>query len=94
MYFFRPFIIYVRAYISIGPKQELDLSPQRWLLPIHILDAIYYFDSGRIAVGFKSSKRAAAILHNLSGVMSQGYQSRALQRNPHCLLLNVDWYHR
>lgn len=70
------------------------MSPQRWLLPIHILDAIYYLDTSRMSVGFKSSKRAAAILHKLSAVMNEGYQSRALQRNPHCLLLNVDWYHR
>jgi hypothetical protein len=77
----------------IGPKQELDLSPQRWLLPVHLLDAIYYCDLQRMSVPFRNSKRATAILQTLSHAMRQGYATRALQKNPHCILLNADWYH-
>ncbi len=40
----------------IGNKQELDVSPQRWLLPIHLLDAIYFCDIKRMSVSFKTSK--------------------------------------
>ena len=77
-----------------GPKQELDLSPQRWLLPIHLLDAIYYCDLQRMSVSFRSSKRANSILRRVASVMQAGYSVRALQKNPHCILLNTDWYHR
>lgn len=82
------------VHLMLGPKQELDLSPQRWLLPIHLLDAVYHFDLHRMSVPFRSSKRAVSILQQLSVVMEAGYKARALQKNPHCILLNADWYHR
>lgn len=78
----------------VGPKQELDLSPQRWLLPIHLMDAVYYCDLQRMSVPFRSSRRAQAILRRLEETMQAGYAARALQKNPHCILLNTDWYHR
>lgn len=37
----------------IGSKQELDFSPQRWQMPIHLIDGIFYAERGRMAVGFK-----------------------------------------
>ena len=37
----------------VGHKQELDLSPQRWQMPIHLLDGVFYAERGRMAVGFK-----------------------------------------
>lgn len=80
--------------VCAGPKVELDLSPQRWLLPIHLLDAVYYCDLKRMSVAFKSSKRALKILSTLADVMDNGYAIRALQKNPHCILLNDEWYHR
>ena len=89
-------VIIARRYYFIcrlGAKEELDLSPLRWLLPIHLLDAIFYCDTGRMSVPFKSSKRANSILRRLSHIMEEGYSSRALQKTPHCILLNTDWYH-
>lgn len=72
---------------------ELDYSPQRWQMPIHLLDAIFYAEFSRISVGFKQSSRAKALLEKIRGVITQGYESRALQRNPHIVLLNTEWYH-
>ena len=37
----------------IGNKQELDFSPQRWQMPIHLLDGIFYAERGRMSVAFK-----------------------------------------
>ena len=77
----------------IGPKQELDASPRRWLLPIHIIDSIFFIERGKMSVNFKQSSRAMTILEQLKVVIENGYRKRALQRNPHLILLNVDWYH-
>jgi hypothetical protein len=62
-------------------------------MPIHMLDALFYVESSRLTVGFKQSSRAKEILETLSGVICHGYQIRALQRNPHIVLLNLEWYH-
>lgn len=44
-------------------------------------------------MGFKESSRAESILTNLRKVIDRGYELRALQRNPHIVLLNPDFYH-
>lgn len=62
-------------------------------MPIHILDAIFYVESSRLTVGFKQSSRAKEILDSLRVVINKGYEIRALQRNPHIVLLNIEWYH-
>ena len=77
----------------IGARVELDYSPQRWQLPIHLLDAIFYAEQQQLSVGFKQSSRAKEILEGLRRVVEEGYACRALQRNPHVVLLNTEWYH-
>lgn len=62
-------------------------------MPIHILDAVFYVESFRLTVGFKQSSRAKAILESLRETITEGYRIRALQRNPHVVLLNIEWYH-
>ncbi len=78
----------------IGPKLDLDFAPLRWKLPIHLLDAIFYADGGSLSVGFKESNRALGVLEKLKEVIIEGYKQRALQRNPHIVLLNPDYYHK
>lgn len=78
----------------IGPKLDLDFAPLRWKLPIHLLDAIFYADGGSLSVGFKESNRAIDVLDKLKDVVTEGYKQRALQRNPHIVLLNPDFYHK
>ena len=76
----------------IGNRVELDYSPQRWQMPIHLLDAIFYAEEQKLSVGFKQSSRATDILEKLRCVIHDGYECRALQRNPHIVLLNLEWY--
>jgi hypothetical protein len=52
----------------IGAKEELDLSPQRWQLPIHLLDAIFFSERQRMSVAFKMSARAQAVLGEVRAV--------------------------
>jgi len=81
----------------IGPKLELDPKPDqsylRWALPIHLLDAVFYVERRAMAVPFGQSNRAQKVLSDLCVTIQKGYESRALQRNPHLVLLNSDWYH-
>lgn len=79
-------------FICKGPKYELDMSPVRWQMPIHLLDGIYFAELSRISVSFKQSVRAEGILLRIKQCVSQGYDIRALQRNPHIVLLNDEWY--
>ena len=77
----------------IGAKLDLDFAPHRWKLPIHLLDAVFFASRGRMSVGFHDSNRAHAILAQLAQLIQLGYSTRALQRNPHVVLLNVEFYH-
>lgn len=100
----------------IGLKQPIDMSGPRWLLPIHLLDAIFFFHRGRICEDAKrilklgvssfveddinastAQKRAAAdcrieALRDVQDAIAQGFASRALQREPHLVLLDVGYY--
>ncbi len=42
--------------------------------------------------GFAQSSRAHTILRELEVVITRGYASRALQKNPHLVLLNDEFY--
>ena len=81
----------------IGPKLELDPKPHnshlRWGLPIHLLDAVFYAERESMSVPFGESKRANEILARLCVVIENGYSENALQKSPHLVLLNPDWYH-
>ena len=46
-----------------------------------------------MSVPFRQSGRAHRILDELKALIEDGYARRALQRSPHLVLLNVDWYH-
>ena len=78
----------------LGEKHALDCSDagERWTLPIHILDAIFYSGFGR-ASAFEARGVALDILRRIGGVLAEGYSVKALQRLPHVTLLNPQWYH-
>jgi len=63
----------------IGPKKPLDLSPHRWELPVHILDAVFYTTSGRVSVqiGLSNSDQSVVVPTGgagISGLSSYGQQ--------------------
>eukprot|EP01063_Lacrimia_lanifica_P039595 TRINITY_DN8724_c1_g4_i1.p1 TRINITY_DN8724_c1_g4~~TRINITY_DN8724_c1_g4_i1.p1 ORF type:complete len:4579 (+),score=2099.61 TRINITY_DN8724_c1_g4_i1:248-13984(+) len=76
----------------IGEKHDLPLAPVRWRLPIHLLDAIFYYKLGRISVQFKDSPKAKEILKKLNDILEKGFERRALQDTPHVILLNLAFY--
>ena len=73
-------------------KKDVDLSPQRWELPIHILDALFYCELGYISVpGFDQSAEGGALLQELRQVVSAGIESKFLINTPHLVLLEVTY---
>ena len=77
----------------VGQRHDLDFSPKRWDLPIHLLDAIFFAERLTMSVDFRESSRAKALLDDLRLVLDDGYAKRALQKSPHIVLLDAEWYH-
>ena len=76
-----------------GPRYDLDGSEKglRWSLPIHLIDAIFFAQTGKVHV-FEESSTAMSILSRLQDAIDAGYESRSLQRLPHVTLLDMQFY--
>ncbi|KAH8066222.1 hypothetical protein JL722_639 [Aureococcus anophagefferens] len=77
----------------IGDKVPLDFSPERWQLAIHMLDAVFSYETGASSVGFDESVLARKVLGDLRRAIDDGFRRRALQRSPHLTLLSLSYYH-
>jgi hypothetical protein len=68
----------------IGDKFDLDGSEEgeRWGLPIHLIDALFFTTSGKIST-FEQRGAALDILKRLAGAIQRGISDRHLQRLPH-----------
>lgn len=68
----------------IGDKHDLDGSEEgeRWGLPIHLLDALFYYNTGRVT-SFEQRGVALDILKRISQAIDKGIANRHLQRLPH-----------
>ena len=77
-----------------GPRDLLDFAPIRWTLPIHIIDAMFYAEAGKMSVAFHESSEAVRVLDLIAAVVKDGERLKALQRIPHLILLDGEFYHR
>ena len=79
----------------LGEKMDLDCSEagERWSLPIHLIDGIFYAESRKCSV-FEARGIALDVLNRIAAILAEGYSTRALQRLPHITLLNSEWYHQ
>lgn len=83
----------------IGAKVPLDFCEDgghRWMLPLHLWDAIFSQERQIPPAHLHESKRAQAILWQLNAVVQRGNEPGvdALQRRPHMILLDEQFYHR
>ena len=78
----------------IGEKFDLDGADggERWSLPAHLVDAIFFQQCGRVTT-FEQSGGALDILGRLGDAVNRGYEKRALQKLPHITLLHLSYYH-
>ncbi|KNC47257.1 uncharacterized protein AMSG_03687 [Thecamonas trahens ATCC 50062] len=75
-------------------EDPLPLEALRWDLPLHLLDAVFFTTTGRLALpGFRPDPDALAILRDLAAAVHAGVDMLALQTSPHLVLLSLDYYH-
>ncbi|GMF14309.1 unnamed protein product [Phytophthora lilii] len=68
----------------IGNKFPIDLAANRWELPIYLIDAVLASPN--------TSKDPAGLILRLHAVLDEGYASHTLQRFPHLVLLDMEFY--
>eukprot|EP00467_Chlorarachnion_reptans_P010822 CAMPEP_0114525784 /NCGR_PEP_ID=MMETSP0109-20121206/22631_1 /TAXON_ID=29199 /ORGANISM="Chlorarachnion reptans, Strain CCCM449" /LENGTH=5518 /DNA_ID=CAMNT_0001707433 /DNA_START=63 /DNA_END=16619 /DNA_ORIENTATION=+ len=78
----------------IGPKERLPLGPERWLLPMHILEAFFYDASGgRVAIPeFRPDEKSLRVLRDIATAMRAGEDQRVVQTSPHPVVLQKSFY--
>merc|ERR1719399_772212 len=88
----------------IGSRDPIDLAGLRWELPIHLIEALFAVQTGTFAdrawpgtiaaeVAGEASHLGHAVLAELKAAVEEGYARHALQRTPHLVLLDTDFYH-
>ena len=84
----------------IGLKDPIDYSRSklgiglRWDIQWHILDAVFYHTERKMSVAFKDSREAISILDSMSRAIEEGVANKDMQRTPHLVLLNRNFYHK
>lgn len=84
----------------IGFKEAIDLAGVRWDLPIHLVDAIFYYNRRKLTGDLTPLREAERklgwsvqqILNEICAAIDEGYRAHSLQRNPHIVLLDNTWY--
>ena len=78
----------------IGKKHPLPLSPRRWVLPMHLLDAVFFGALSRVSMpDFKPTSGTLEMLRDISLVM-QREREFAVSSSPHPVLLSESFYHQ
>ncbi|KAJ8548740.1 hypothetical protein ON010_g10931 [Phytophthora cinnamomi] len=68
----------------IGNKFPIDLAANRWELPIYLIDAVLAPPN--------TSKDPSGLVPRLHAVLDEGYAAHTLQRFPHLVLLDMEFY--
>ena len=77
----------------IGSKIALKPSPERWELPLHLLDAVFFSESKFLSQpAMRDNAEAASVLKSIEDAIQLGYREKALQRSPHLVLLSERFY--
>ncbi|TYZ50886.1 hypothetical protein PybrP1_007186 [[Pythium] brassicae (nom. inval.)] len=84
----------------IGNKFPIDLAANRWELPIHLIDAVLAAPSTAAATDDDNNddndnddaKQPSALVAQLHDVLAEGYRTHSLQKFPHLVLLDMEFY--
>eukprot|EP01051_Picozoa_sp_SAG22_P015501 SAG22_NODE_2033_length_3106_cov_1.734952_1_plen_1010_part_01 len=82
----------------LGEKKPLDLTQNRagfglrWNIPYVLMDAILFGSCGKTTLDVSDSREATECLHKLKAVVEQGCDMKYLQKIPHVILLNRNFY--
>lgn len=77
----------------IGEKFDLDgaTEGERWNLPIHLLDAVFYVQIGTVST-FEQRGAAKEILSRIASAVQQGIDCKSIQRLPHGEKLEISMW--
>ena len=73
-------------------RQFNSFSFFRWRLPFHIFDAIFYAETEKLYGDLRDSETSLQILNQFKKVVDEGFACKSLQKNPHIVLLDLDFY--
>ena len=82
----------------IGLRKALDFTTlnnaqgRRWEIPIHLWDALFSAPAQTPPKELRHNNEAYALLGKLNKTMKKGYDRNALQRRPHTVLLDANFY--
>ena len=77
----------------IGKKHPLPLSPRRWVLPMHLLDAVFFGALSRVSMpDFKPTSGTLEMLRDISLVKQRGEREFAVSSSPHPVLLSESFH--
>ena len=76
----------------IGGEEPLDLAPERWELPMHLMDSVFFAVHGRATSPWQSENSDSGTLGKIQQAFSRGFRKCAMQREPHPVLLDTKYY--
>ena len=78
----------------IGARLPLEPTPERWLLALHLIDALFYHNTRFLSLSaLHDVPEATQLLSAIRQAIDRGMEQRAMQAAPHLLLLNDSFYH-
>jgi hypothetical protein len=77
----------------IGPWKALHMGEQRWGLPFHLIDAVFFASRGRLSMpDLRVSADMEALLASIRAAIHDGIAACAMQAIPHVVLLDEEYY--
>jgi len=76
----------------IGQKFPLEPKPRRWNIPMFLIDTVLRAVSSQD--DSDDNEDETEVQRKLRKIVSSGYRNMQLQRSPHLVLLDRDWYTR
>ena len=78
----------------VGARLPLEPAPERWLIAIHLLDALFFHTTHHLSLSaLHDVPEALQLLASIHAVVEQGKEEHMMQSSPHLLLLNDAFYH-
>jgi hypothetical protein len=83
----------------IGEKSKADLQPERWNLPVHLLESVFYASKVPRAVALEGAPGLTAgntnsrrLLDAIAQKFQRGIRSMCISESPHLVLLHKPFY--
>ena len=65
----------------------------RWLIQFHVLDAVFFCETGRTCLDWSDNANAKRVLQLLCTAFENGRNARVVQSTPHIVVVDPKFYH-